>query len=103
AQPGGLARRVTAAEPLHKPDEALGLVGERARALEERDRAEPRGELLDPDGEVSLERESRIVEPPLEHALVAADHERGVSAVRDEREACPGKREVALVGLHRRL
>ena len=52
--------------------EPLRLVRERARALEEGDRAEPAGELLDADRNVAVERERRVVEPALEHAHVAA-------------------------------
>ena len=103
AEASGLAGGVAAAEPLDEPHEPLGLVGERACALEEGDRAEPAASCSIPDGEVALEREGRVVEPALEHALVAADHERRIAAVGDEGEAGAREREVALVGLHRRL
>ena len=102
-EPRRLTRIVVAAEPLDERDEPFGLVGKRACALEERNRVEPGGELLDPDGEIALEGESGVVEPALEHTLVASDHELRVAPVRDEREPRAGEREVALVGLHRGL
>ena len=98
ARPRASPRRRRARRRAAQP---LGLVGERARAREERDRAEPLGEPLDADRDVALEREARVLEPPLEHALVPGSHELGVAAVRDEREAVAAEREVALVRLHR--
>ena len=59
-----------------------------------------RGQPLDADADVALERERRVLEPALEHALVAGADELGVAAVGDEREPGAAEREVALMRLH---
>ena len=83
--------------------EALRLLGEGPAALEERDLPEPARHLVDPDGDVAVERERRVVEAALEHADVARHDQLRLAASRDEREAVAAEREIALVRLHRRV
>ena len=101
-QARSLQRRLAAAELARQPAQAVGLVGEGARPLEEGDRAEVLGKLVDPAADVPLEREARVVEPALEHVLVPGEHELRIAAVGHEGKAAPAEREVALVRLHRR-
>jgi len=96
-QPRRLECRLAAAELRDEAPEPLRLVREGARALEVGDRAEALGERVDPDPHVALEREARVVQPALEHVLVAGPHDLGIAAVRDEGEPVTAQREVALV------
>ena len=101
-QPGSLEGGLAAAELLHEPAHALGLVGERAGAGEERDRPEAFDEPVDSQRHVALEGKGRVVEPPFEHRLVPRTDDLRVTAVGHEREPVPSKREIALMRLHRR-
>src|SRR5207244_1608355 len=98
-----LTRRLAASESRDEVEQPLRLLRERARPGEERDVVEPRRELVDPDLDVALEREARVVEPTLEHTLVTGPYDLGIAALRDERKPVPAEREVALVRLHRGL
>ena len=73
-QPRRLERRLAPAEALRRAWQALGLVGERAAAGEERDRAETLGEAVDPHLDVALERERGIFQAALDDVLDAGAH-----------------------------
>ena len=102
-EPRRLARGLAAAEPLDEADQPLRLVGERPRAGKERDRAELGREAVDPLLHVALEGEARVLEPALEHVLVARADDLRLAPVRDDGEPVPPQREVPLILLHRRL
>ncbi|MFN8186781.1 MAG: hypothetical protein U0R69_06865 [Gaiellales bacterium] len=100
-EPGGLPRGLPTPQLGRDAGEAGRLVRHAPGSRDERDRAELRGELVDAAAHVPLEGERRVLEPPLEHALVARAHELRVTPVGNEREASRAEREVALMGLHR--
>ena len=100
-QAGGLSGRIAAPQEVAELTEPDGLVGERARPRMERDRVELLRHGFDPDLDVPLVGEPRIVQASLQHALVPGPDDTGVAAVRDEGEAGAAEREVALMGLHR--
>ena len=102
-EPRRLERRLAAAESLDELPQALRLVRERARSLEERDRAQPLGQVVDPDLDVALERERRVLEAALDDVLDPGSHGVRVAAVRDEGEAVLAERKRADVVLDRRL
>ena len=71
--------------------------------MEERDRAEPLREGVDPDLDVALERERGVLEPSSDDVLDSGANGVRVAAVRDEREPVASEREGANVVLDRRL
>ena len=102
-EPCRLERRLAAAERLDELLEPLCLVGERPCALEERNRAQPLRERVDPDLDVALEREGRVFEAAADDVLDPAADRVRVPPVGDEREAVASEREGADVVLDRRL
>ena len=98
-----LERRLTAAECLDELRQALRLVGERPGAREERDRSQVFRQRVDADLHVALERERRVLEPPLDDVLDPRANRLRLAAVGDEREAVLTERKGTNVRLDRRL